>query len=260
MSQQSISKQSISKKIFIDVGGHYGETVEPVIDPVFGFDIIYTFEPVQECCDRIRQVSNHRVEIVQAGLSNQTTTTKIYNPGHVGASIFADIEIPNKDNDNFCLCQLIEASEFFRTHIGPSDRVYLKLNCEGSECDVVENLIISGEYSKVEACLIDFDVRKVPSQRHRKQELIELMNKRKIKNFYSSEDVLFGPSNYVAVRRWLYKIGAAESSIGALLKSKLHHIKSIFLGRNLPYYKWQIVRCLPQEFMTFYYRTIKRTS
>jgi len=104
----------MKRKIFIDVGGHYGETVEPVLDPIFGFDLIFSFEPIRECCDKIKEIKDDRLIIIEAGLSNSTFYGKVYNPGHVGASIYPDIEIPNKNNNDFQLCQFIQASSFLK--------------------------------------------------------------------------------------------------------------------------------------------------
>jgi len=246
----------MSRKIFIDVGGHFGETVEPVLDPIFGFDLIFSFEPVKECCERIRQIEDSRLNVIQAGLSNQTFSGKIYNPQHVGASVFFDIDIPDKNNDNFQICQFIQASSFFKENIKLDDQVYLKFNCEGSECDVIEDLVINGEFCKVKACLIDFDVRKIPSQSHRKQEVLDLLTQNSINNCYLSEDVMFGPSNYVAIRRWLKSVGASDSPQN-IVSSLFHHLSNIFAGRHSNFYKWQIVRILPKQFMSFYYSKVK---
>jgi len=32
-------------RIFLDVGGHHGETLDVALDPRWGFDKIYCFEP-----------------------------------------------------------------------------------------------------------------------------------------------------------------------------------------------------------------------
>ncbi|MBS9388465.1 MAG: FkbM family methyltransferase [Dolichospermum sp. WA123] len=248
----------MARKIFIDVGGHYGETVEPVLDPIFGFDLIFSFEPVKECCEKIREIKDRRLKVIEAGLSNKSFSGKIFNPQHVGASIYTDIEIPSKNNDDFQICEFIQASSFFKENIAEGDEVYLKFNCEGSECDVIENLVASGELTKVKACLIDFDVRKIPSQRHRQQEILDLLTANNFKNFYLSEDVMFGPSNYVAIRRWLKSIGASELSVKSIASSLLHHLDNMFSGRYTNYYKWQVVRILPKEIMAFYYKNIKK--
>ena len=250
----------MNRKIFVDVGGHYGETVEPVLDPIFGFDLILCFEPVKECCDKIREIKDTRLKVIEAGLSNKSFSGKIFNPHHVGASVYADIEIPDKNNDNFQMCEFIRASSFFKEHIVEGDEVYLKFNCEGSECDVIEDLVTSGEFSKVKACLIDFDVRKIPSQRHRRQEILDILTINNFKNFYFSEDVMFGLSNYVAIRRWLKSIGASERTMKSISSSFLHHLTNIFSGRHINFYKWQVVRILPKKITAFYYKNIKSIS
>ena len=47
-------------KIFLDVGAHIGETVKIVLDPKYGFDAIYCFEPSEECCKTIKTNYNSK--------------------------------------------------------------------------------------------------------------------------------------------------------------------------------------------------------
>ncbi len=53
----------------------------------------------------------------------------------------------------------------------------------GTECDIVERLIESEEYDKIDRLLIDFDCRKVPSQKHRQQEIETLLTSLDKKNY-----------------------------------------------------------------------------
>src|SRR5687768_14993873 len=133
-------------KIFIDVGGHIGETVEAVIDPKYAFDIIYSFEPVSSCCDRIAQIPDARLRVMRTGLSNRDFEGTIHNPGALGASLYADAPDAHGSIER---CRFIEAARFFSQFVTQSDCVYMKLNCEGSEVDVIENLVLAGEWNKV---------------------------------------------------------------------------------------------------------------
>lgn len=151
-------------KIFLDVGGHFGETAKIALEPKYNFDKIYTFEPVPECCEVIKKINDPRVEICEFGLWNKSCTKKIYNPISKGASVYED---KFRDKVNFQNVEFKSASEWFLLNIKTDDRVYLKLNCEGSEIVILDDLIASGEYRKIDVLMTDFDVRKIPSQKHK---------------------------------------------------------------------------------------------
>jgi hypothetical protein len=68
-------------KIFIDVGGHVGETVEAVLDPGYGFERIYSFEPVRSCAEAIRAINDRRLVVIEAGLSNSDCEAMIFGAG-----------------------------------------------------------------------------------------------------------------------------------------------------------------------------------
>lgn len=173
------------KRIFLDVGAHTGETLAIALEPKYGFDKLYCFEPVKECADVIRNLHNERVEVCEYGLWNENSTGKIYNAKSKGASLFRDKfrnEVPVRD------IKLVKASEWFNQHLTSEDTVYVKINCEGSECVILDDLIHSGEYKKIAVLMVDFDVRKIPSQKHLMSEMKVKLNKLNIpKIFYIDE-------------------------------------------------------------------------
>ena len=156
-------------KIFLDVGAHKGQTASAVLEDSYGFEKIYCFEPVPGRCDSIRKIGNERIIANEFGLWKKTTTKNIFEPGSIGASIFKDKFTPDKHPS--IKIKLVRASEWFAKNIKPGDEVYMKLNCEGSECDILDDLLDSGEYKKLTALMVDFDVRKIPSQKHREKEV-----------------------------------------------------------------------------------------
>ena len=158
-------------KIFLDVGAHIGETLTIALEDLYGFDKLYCFEPVTECCDVIRTLKDTRVEVCEYGLWNENCTRKIYKPKSAGGSLFEDkfgVKVPSRD------IKLVKASEWFNQNLKEEDTTYLKLNCEGAECAILDDLLETGEYKKINVLMVDFDVRKIPSQKH-------LMNEMKAK-------------------------------------------------------------------------------
>src|SRR4029079_3061790 len=106
--------------------------------------------------------------------------------------------------------KFISAANFFREHIGPSDRVWMKLNCEGSEVAILNDLLRSGEATKLANVLIDFDAARVPEMRDAVEELDRMLPNAPF-DYYFPQEVQFGMvNNFGGIRNWLLVSGAAE--------------------------------------------------
>ena len=77
------------RKIFVDVGGHEGETLREVSAPLWKFDTIYCLEPQKPLALKLQEEFSDRPEttVIAAGLSDRTGQTTLYGRGG-GASIF----------------------------------------------------------------------------------------------------------------------------------------------------------------------------
>jgi FkbM family methyltransferase len=177
----------MSRRIFLDVGSNIGQTIEEAIKPEHNFDLVFAFEPMQDCCDIINQnYISDRLVVNNFGLysSDCDKTLYINHPSvydgnlDIGGSIFSDkvdrVSNPSKRADK--VCQFKDVAKWFKDNINEGDYVIVKINAEGSECDIVERLVESGEYDKITRLLIDFDCQKVPSQQHRENEIKNLLN------------------------------------------------------------------------------------
>jgi len=162
--------------IFLDVGAHEGETTKAVLMSKYSFDKIYCFEPQKKIINELKKIESDKVIINNYGLFSSDCKKNVYYKDKTdGGSIYRDKFklILNTEE-----CDFVSASRWFSENIKDEDNVTLKINCEGSECDIMDDLFSSGEYKKVTALMIDFDVRKIKSQKHREQEIRE-----KIKTF-----------------------------------------------------------------------------
>ena len=154
-------------KVFLDVGAHVGETLKPALDSRYRFDRIVCFEPVASCWPALERLADGRVEICRFGLANETRRAPIYDGGGLGASFFRTSVAEGTAK----MAETRRASDWFRENINDDDHVYLKLNCEGSECDILDDLLDSREVEKVKSIMVDFDVRKIPALAHREREV-----------------------------------------------------------------------------------------
>lgn len=224
-------------KIFLDVGAHLGETVKAVADPAYAFDRIDCFEPVPECCEAIERIGDPRLRVHRFGLWDRTCEHAIYDPGHLGASVFADARRATVS----ATASFRHASDWFRENLSEADEVYLKINCEGAECDILDDLLASSEIRKVKAALVHFDVRKIPSQRHREAETRQRLHDGNVTNISTADEVIRkSPTYFAGVQRWLDGAGAriyarSASDLPATIRFQFipHVVYTLKLSRTM---------------------------
>jgi len=187
----------VRQRVFVDVGAHYGETLEVALDPRWRFDRVYSLEPARTCVDVLRRYRDSRIVVVPVGLSNRTSTAVLYDPGSLGASVYADKRGLKGATESI---QLVRASTWLSDHTTADDEVYLKLNCEGSECDIIDDLLATGLISRVRSVYVDFDVRKIPSQSYRQPAVRAELASRGV-DFATS--ATWAAAGNAAVSRWL---------------------------------------------------------
>jgi FkbM family methyltransferase len=194
-------------KVFLDVGAHLGETLPAVLDARFGFDRVYCFEPAPECWPKLAKGADARVVLCRFGLWKETGDVRLYDAGTVRGSIFEEAKTAGAPASTV---RVVRATEWFRDHIPPDAAVYMKLNVEGSECDILEDLMASGELGRVVSTLVHFDVRRFPSQRHREQETRAALDRAGYRNYVDARGV---PAHSIVdrVQRWLRQTGAEEA-------------------------------------------------
>jgi FkbM family methyltransferase len=179
-----------------------GQTLMAVLDPALRFDRIVCFEPAPPCWARLAALADDRVEINHFGLWKETCQKPIFDPGGKGAGLW------KKDNgrtDATEVCRFVRASEWMSQNIEHDDTVFLKLNVEGAECDIMDDLLDTCEFEKITYAMIDFDVRKIESQKHREAEI-----KRRLEfagldfpRVAFTKQVMVGDTHQARIKSWL---------------------------------------------------------
>jgi FkbM family methyltransferase len=192
------------KKIFLDIGGHDGQTLNEIASGRYDFDEIYCFEPMPtEYNILVDRFKDNNVKICNFGLLDKTEERNIYGTNRdMGASIYQEkYDLDNKFQQT--LCSFIEASIFFKNNISENDLVTVKLNCEGSEILILNNLLESNEIFKIDNAMIDFDIRKVIGHQHEAQLLLNSFNEKGFKNYCLENDVMIGDTHENRIANWL---------------------------------------------------------
>lgn len=218
-------------KVFLDVGAHEGWSLHAVRDPKYGFDRIYCFEPASSCWPALEAVADDRVAVCRFGLWNRTCNHALYDPGSRGASLFEDKFGATPPEE---VCRLVRATDWFRENLGGEDEIFLKLNCEGAECDIVEDLLDSGELARVRSVMIDPDVRKIPSLAHRERELRDRLASTGLTNYFMEDEVMVGETHRDRIQNWLRVAGAERRSAATRARQLAYVVSEAFRGRREP--------------------------
>lgn len=188
-------------KIFLDVGAHIGQTLKIALENKYHFDKIYCFEPVPECCNQLKRFGDKRITVCEFGLWDKNKTGTLYSPQTRGASLFKD---KFRGQVKSRKVRLVKASEWFKQNLKDDDQIYLKLNCEGAEIPILNDLITFQECKKIKVLMVDFDIRKIPSQKHLMAGMKAKLNKLGIpKIFYIDEYHLGKGTHSYFTHLWL---------------------------------------------------------
>ena len=150
-------------RTFLDIGAHLGETLSVVRAKRWHFDRIVCFEPAPVCWPSIEALADERVTICRFGLWKEPATITLHNPGSIGASIAPDAQPVTQTID----CRFEDAAAWFAEHLSDEETVFVKINVEGAEADIIDRLAAADQLRRIAHLLIHFDVRKSPTLAHR---------------------------------------------------------------------------------------------
>lgn len=146
--------------LVIDGGGYQGEWTDEMLCRYGCRSII--FEPVPPFAELLRKryAQNSRVEVCEAAMSNKTGHTRI-TFSMDGSSIFTS----SNEGTTFDI-GLLDVSAFLRDR-GIEEIACLKLNIEGGEYDVLEQLVSQNLLGTVRCLLVQYHAIDPQSERRR---------------------------------------------------------------------------------------------
>lgn len=135
------------KSVCIDLGGYEGQWACDIFSMYCCQ--IHVFEPVPEYAKKIRQrfIKNPYVIVHEFGLAKESTISSI--------AIGADASSQYKQSENTIEIQLIKADDFFKENKIQSIDL-MKINIEGGEYDLLDNLIETGLVNRIKNLQIQF--------------------------------------------------------------------------------------------------------
>lgn len=184
--------QSHCRKVLLDVGAHFGESLLAAKVDKWGFDHIYCFEPTSAGVQPLIELSKDdpRISILPYGLWNRSESKDIYSPGSLAASVDQIWATRDKGFTTSETCDFVRASDWFKSNLNDSDSIWMKVNIEGSEIEVLTDLLDSGEIRKVDHLVVHLDAARVGRHQETRQ-LIDRLAKSCV-NWLPAFTVMYG--------------------------------------------------------------------
>jgi FkbM family methyltransferase len=157
-------------RVFLDIGAHIGETARAVVE--FDFDQIHMFEPSQETRAKI-DLTDPRLQLHPFGLFSANETRLLYHGRHsYSASIYSDKRNVDAEQKSETI-ELRRASEWILANLPPDAEIIAKINVEGAEVEILEDLEQASLLPRFRVLVAYPDHRKVPSMKARGRSVFE---------------------------------------------------------------------------------------
>lgn len=211
----------------LDVGGHRGQTLVEVVKPRWRFDAIWTFEPAAECWPLLQPLyDGDRVQLEPAGWWTEDTSMPLHDPGEIGASVYAD----KARSGTTQAARFIDCAAWIDTNLRPDDIVWVKLNCEGAECAILEHLLDTGRITRLRHLLVHFDAEKIPEIADRADAVRRRLDQAGVA-YAEPGQIWFGRGHAAKTANWL---AWTEAGPVARLRYSILH-RGVFRARQLLY-------------------------
>jgi FkbM family methyltransferase len=164
------------RKIYIDCGVYKGEEIkiaEKYFDYIYGFEPFYT-----ELKDNYNFKYEDKITIYENGLSNKNGECKIYKTDTlIGSSLYLDKFNVSNDFKNI---KIMKLSDFIKQNLNKEDIIFIKINIEGSEIDVLEDLYNNNMFDYIHSIHVDYDYTKIKNDDNyteRAKKIVDIVNK-----------------------------------------------------------------------------------
>ncbi len=175
-----------SKDICIDCGANVGYITEQMAK---NSSTVYSFEPNPFAFKELKKKanSNPNVHVYNKGVWDRNATLKLYmhensNQDEVIWSTGSSL-LEYKGNvlkDKYIEVDIIDLVEFIN-NLKKKIKI-LKIDIEGAECELLEKLIITQTYKRIEHIFVETHDHKIPELKTKTDAIRSLIKQKKIKN------------------------------------------------------------------------------
>ncbi len=189
--------------IFLDVGGHLGQSIGVALDGSWTFDLVHSFEPDADC---VRGIETKFADAIRAGklvihraaLGGHDGEITLVGDNSIGGATTLRGQL--RDESREIRAPLIDVRRFVAAL--PRDAaIYIKLNCEGAEVEILDRLCALEDISNIAAIVADFDVVKKGGGYWEKRRVLRACRARGLP-VVLAEDVMVGKSHAARLSNW----------------------------------------------------------
>ena len=160
--------------VLIDIGAHYGETLDEVLKPQYSFERIICIEPSIIAIKKLEKFRDTRIQIEKWAAWDSDGELVLHSAGSIGGSLFSDKRI---SSNNYEVIKTFDFKLFFEKTIVPNDQVYIKINVEGAEIKILKRIFECYNKNQIKSILLSIDAIKIPSLQNEIEDLHALLNK-----------------------------------------------------------------------------------
>ena len=187
------------ENLFLDIGAHTGEALEEALRPVYKISKAYAIEPSRFGNNKLAKFKDNRVEIFSLAVSNYNGTAKLFAAGSVGGGLFLDKQ---RHWNNVEMVRVVKFSEWATENLNSYYDIYIKINVEGSEFFILQEILKIHEKFKIKSILLSIDIYKVPSLQDHIDDLKKL-----ILDFPIEITIREDKSVSFSIRKWFISLG-----------------------------------------------------
>jgi len=221
--------------LLVDIGSHTGEALEEALRPIYDIDCVFAIEPSSFGIEKISRFKDRRVRIFPIAVSNYNGNSTLFSAGSVGGGLFSD---KHKHWRGTEIVRVIKFSEWAILNLNGFENIYIKINVEGSELFILQEIIKIHKKFNFKSILLSIDIEKVPSLSIYKDELYSLVS-----NFPIPITIREDKEINLAIMKWLVKSNLRQNKkrnkMRDLLRSYLPYERNLlrifkpFIPKNI---------------------------
>lgn len=142
------------KKVFLDCGGHKGQSVKKAIE-IYGSDIdIFSFEPSPLLWPFFNELPT---TLIKKAVSDKYETVPFYLGRYsLGSTLFKNKKTGAINYEEPIMVETVDLSSWIKENIPLESYIILKLNVEGAEIPVLRKMIDDGTLARVKELYCNF--------------------------------------------------------------------------------------------------------
>jgi FkbM family methyltransferase len=152
-----------NRKIFLDVGAWQGNSVSFFREyflEASEFEI-FCFDPLPENIEALKLISD--IHIIEAAAWSSNGEENLYLGASQGVSMYADKKTGYVDPENKIIVHTIDFAEFIILNFNKEDEIWLKLNVEGAEYEIIPHLYKNNLIDWFDRIYVKWHSEKIPS-------------------------------------------------------------------------------------------------